>query len=229
MLYIIGTPIGNLQDLSYRQAKTLAESEIIVTEDTRSTGTLLKRIPEMFSFQMKSPQRYISYYKEKEFEKLPEIIEMLENGQDMALISQAGLPLVSDPGYLLVKTCAKRGVPFTVIPGPSAVTTALLYSGFNPENFMFLGFLPKKDNEIIKLLHKAQEVETIMKKSIFIFFESPQRINSTLELIDNNFPDAHLCVTREMTKMYEEIIRGKAHELKEREYRGEITVVLTFS
>lgn len=228
MLYIVGTPIGNLQDLSYRQAKTLAEAEVIVTEDTRSTGILLQKIPELFPFRINPTQRLISYYKEKEFEKLPEILEHIEEGKNIALISQAGLPIISDPGYLLVKTCIKKDIPFTVIPGPSAMTTSLLYSGFNPENSMFLGFLPKKEAELVKLLQKAVRVQEIMKEATFIGFESPQRLPETLKVFQTQFPDAQVCITREMTKIYEEVIRGKASEIKPQEYKGEITLLFSF-
>ncbi|MEK7109754.1 MAG: SAM-dependent methyltransferase, partial [Patescibacteria group bacterium] len=130
MLNIVSTPIGNLDDLSIRQAKTLATSDIILSEDTRSAQTLLEAIKKRFTLTVTCSTVW-SYYKEKEFQKLPEIIDLLKEGKNISLISEAGTPLVSDPGYLLVKSCTQRNLPITVIPGPSAVTTALVYSGFN--------------------------------------------------------------------------------------------------
>src|SRR3989339_862609 len=124
MLYIVSTPIGNLDDLSLRQAKTLATSDIILAEDTRFAFTLLDAIKKRFMLSVTCSKIW-SYYKEKEFEKLPEIINLLEQGKNISLISQAGTPLISDPGYLLVKTAVKRDIQITVIPGPSALITAL--------------------------------------------------------------------------------------------------------
>ena len=143
MLYVVATPIGNLDDLSIRQAKTLATSDIILAEDTRSAHTLLDAIKKRFILPVTCSTVW-SYYKEKEFEKLPEIIELLKQNKNISLISEAGTPLISDPGYLLVKNCIQRNLPMTVIPGASAITTALIYSGFNPHQHMFFGFFPKK-------------------------------------------------------------------------------------
>ncbi|HLL61398.1 MAG TPA: SAM-dependent methyltransferase, partial [Candidatus Nitrosocosmicus sp.] len=156
MLHIVGTPIGNLDDLSYRQAQTLGLADIILTEDTRSATAVLNKIPDLFGISLSPNQKLIPYYKEKEFEKLPQIIGWLEEDKNIALISESGLPLISDPGLLLIKTVIKKNIPYTVIPGPTAVTTSLLYSGFDPQNFMFLGFLPKKRNEICKIIEKIK-------------------------------------------------------------------------
>ena len=145
MLYVVSTPIGNLDDLSIRQAKTLAASDIILAEDTRSAQILLDAVKKRFNIPVVCSTVW-SYYKEKEFQKLPEIIDLLKEGKNISLVSEAGTPLVSDPGYLLVKSCIQRNLPITVIPGPSAATTALVYSGFNPQEHMFLGFFPKKNH-----------------------------------------------------------------------------------
>lgn len=227
MLYIVGTPIGNLDDLSYRQARTIMASDILLTEDTRSTGLLLKVIEEIFPFKRNSEQRMISYYKEKEFEKLPQVIELLEEGKEVSLISQAGMPLISDPGSFLIQHIVKKEIPFTVIPGPSAVTTAFLHSGFKSDQFMFLGFLPKKEGQLKNVLQKCTETKKLFKEMVFIAFESPNRIQKTLAVINETLPDSEIVVTRELTKKFEEIKRGKAVELLQHDYKGEITLLIT--
>lgn len=229
MLYIVGTPIGNLDDLSLRQAKTLAQSDIILAEDTRSAKILLDAIKERFPQPFPSLPNHpklISYYKEKEFEKLPEVITFLKEGMTVSLISESGIPLISDPGYLLVKTVIKEKIPFTVIPGPSAITTALIHSGLNPSEFIFLGFFPKKPREISQLLAKIMSINKLLPNTIFVAYDSPNRINSTLSIIDQTTPNMDICICREMTKKFEEIVRGKANELKQRTYKGELTLVM---
>lgn len=226
MLYIIATPIGNLDDLSIRQAKTLAASDIILSEDTRSANILSSVIRQRFDFKFKSNQKIISYYKEKEFEKLPEVIEYLKENKNVCLISESGTPLISDPGYLLIKTAVKEKIPLTVIPGPSAVTTALVYSGFNPNQFMFLGFPPKKPSQKTQLINKLSLIKKSFPNMVFVFFESPQRIIATLQLFNKLKFGDEIVICREMTKMFEEIVRGKAGDLINRPYKGEITVVI---
>ncbi|KKP50390.1 MAG: Ribosomal RNA small subunit methyltransferase I [Candidatus Roizmanbacteria bacterium GW2011_GWA2_33_33] len=236
MLNIVSTPIGNLDDLSIRQAKTLAASDIILAEDTRSAQTLLNGIKERFPDLQITDNRLPpvwSYYKEKEFQKLPEIIKLLKEEKNISLISEAGTPLVSDPGYLLVKSCIQRNLPITVIPGPSAITTALIYSGFNPQEHMFLGFFPKKESQILQLIDKLKQIKTIFPDMVFVFYESPLRIKETLRCIDLACRQAgtskfnvEIVICREMTKKFEEIIRGPIDELIKRNYKGEITVVI---
>lgn len=225
MLYLIGTPIGNLDDLSFRQARTIMSVDILLAEDTRSAGLLLKVISEIFPFQRNPNQRMISYYKEKEFEKLPEVMDLLEDGTEVGLISQAGMPVVSDPGYLLIKTVIQKELPFTVIPGPSAVTTALLHSGLKHDSFMFVGFLPKKKNQLMTLLQKLQKIKQITKDIVFVAFESPNRIKETLNSMNELLPNQTISVSRELTKKFEETKRGTARELLQNEYKGEITIV----
>lgn len=227
MLYIVGTPIGNLDDLSYRQARIIMSSDILLTEDTRSTGLLLKVIEEIFPFKRNPEQRMISYYKEKEFQKLPEVIELLEEGKEISLISQAGMPLISDPGSFLIQHIVKRNIPFTVIPGPSAVTTAFIHSGFKSEQFMFLAFLPKKQGQLRNVLLKCAETKKLFKEMVFIAFESPNRIHKTLSIINDVLPESEVVVTRELTKKFEEIKRGKVSELISKDYKGEITLLIS--
>ncbi len=225
MLYIVSTPIGNLDDLSIRQAKTLASSDIILAEDTRSAKTLLDAIEKRFMLHVTCSMIW-SYYLEKEFQKLPEIIDLLKDGKNISLISEAGTPLVSDPGYLLVKSCIKRNLPITVIPGPSAITTALVYSGFNPQEHMFLGFFPRKEGQIIQLIEKLKQIKTIFPDMVFVFYESPLRINKILHYINIMKYNFEIVICREMTKKFEEIIRAPVDEMVNREYKGEITVVI---
>lgn len=234
MLNIVATPIGNLDDLSIRQAKTLSASDIILAEDTRSAKILINAIKERFpQLIINSSQLTISYYKEKEFEKLPEIINLLKLDKNISLISEAGTPLVSDPGYLLVKNCIQRNIPVTVTPGPSAITMALIYSGFNPQQHMFLGFFPKKESQILQLINRLKQIKTIFPDMVFVFYESSLRINKTLRCIDLACRQAGISkwnvaivICREMTKKFEEIIREPIDELIKRDYKGEITVVM---
>ncbi|VVA44342.1 Ribosomal RNA small subunit methyltransferase I [Candidatus Roizmanbacteria bacterium] len=225
MLYIVSTPIGNLDDLSLRQAKTLAASDIILAEDTRSAKTLLDAIKVRFNLPVVCSTVW-SYYQEKEFEKLPEIIDLLKQEKNISLISEAGTPLVSDPGYLLVRSCIQRNIPVTVIPGPSAITTALVYSGFNPGEHMFFGFFPKKESQIIQLIDRLKKIKTIFPDMVFVFYESPLRINNTLQSIKRLKWNVEVVICREMTKKFEEIIRGPIDELIKRDYKGEVTVVI---
>lgn len=231
MLYIIGTPLGNLEDLSLRAAITLISSDIILAEDTRSARILLLSISKLFPNLPNHPKlpNIVSYYKDIEFQKLPEVIDWLKVGKNISLISESGMPLINDPGLLLVKTCIKQKITFNVIPGPTAVTTALVYSGFDPENFMFLGFLPKKDSQIKNLFSRMKQLDYLNSKLCFVFYESPKRINNTLEVLDQEFPTAQICITRELTKKFEEIIRGTASDLKTRTYKGELCLIITFS
>lgn len=229
MLYIVSTPIGNLDDISYNQAKTLAKSDIILAEDTRVAQVLINGIKERF------PEIFInakiwSYYKEKEFEKLPEIINLLKDGKNISLISDAGTPLISDPGYLLVSTVVKQKIPFTVIPGPSAIINSLILGGINPNpkrgGFSFFGFFPKRESEIIQMVNRLQKIKEVFPEMVFIFYESPLRLSTTMKIfVDNKWnPDVVIC--REMTKKFEEVISGKAADLISRQYKGEITVVI---
>lgn len=230
MLNIVSTPIGNLDDLSIRQAKTLIASDIILAEDTRSAKILIngikQRFPQLITNHQSLDTLLISYYKEKEFEKLPQVIDSLKQDKVVSLISESGTPLVSDPGYLLVKTCIKEKIPLTVIPGPSAVVSAMVLSGFDPSEFTFIGFLPKKQNEKIKILKKIRSVKKIFPDLSFVFYESAQRINSTLNIFEELEWDPDLVICREITKKFEEVVRGKAIELLNRTYKGEITIVL---
>lgn len=227
MLYVVGTPIGNLEDLSIRQAKSIVEADIILAEDTRSTGFLVEKIKQLFTLVPSHNQRLISYYKEREFEKLPEIINLLKESKNIVLISQAGMPLISDPGSLLIKTSIDEQIPITVVPGPTAFTTALVASGFSFDSFTFLGFLPKKESLLKKLLLKINDIKNILPKTVFTAYESPERVNKTLEILNELMPDSKVVIAREMTKKFEEVVRGAPSELINRTYKGEITLVIS--
>jgi len=229
MLYIVSTPIGNLDDLSYRQARTLVDSDIILAEDTRSYQKLLSGIERIFNLKPKSNQKSISYYKEVEFEKLPEVLGYLESEQNVSLISDAGTPLVSDPGFLLVKEVVKRNIPYDSIPGSSSVTNALVLSGLQAKKWMFVGFFPKKRNDLVKLLNSLKEITKIDKEIIFVGFESSQRINESLKIFTETSSNAEIVIAREMTKKFQEVLRGKPEELSEKTYKGELTAIFKIS
>lgn len=227
MFYIVGTPIGNLEDLSIRQSRIIAQAQYILTEDTRSTGLLLQKIADLFVLAVNPKQKLISYYKEKEFEKLPQVLTLIKEGAEVVLISQAGMPLVSDPGSLLVRQLIVEQIPFTVIPGPTAFVTAAVYSGFDCSALKFLGFLPKKTNDLVKLIKEAKSSHDEKKDIVFAAYESPNRLHATLALFAQWHPQANLCICRELTKKFEEVVRGSASDLMKREYKGEITLVFT--
>lgn len=229
MLNIIGTPIGNLEDISLRAVRTLLSSDIILSEDTRSTGILLERIKEMFhpllgAYARTAHIRVISYYKEKEFQKLPQILDLLKEGKTISLISEAGMPLISDPGYLLMKSVIREDLPYTVIPGPTALTTALIHSGFKADTCMFIGFFPKKTGELKKLLTKVRLVKELLPDLVLVAYESPHRIHDTVKTIRELIPEGDIVIARELTKKFEEILRNTG--TLPQEIKGEITLVL---
>lgn len=226
MLYIIATPIGNINDLSFRQAELIQTLPFLYGEDTRSVEKLQRIIEDRMQMQRNPLQKVHSFYKEVEFERVPQIIDRLKTGEDVGVVSDAGMPIISDPGYLLVKTVIKYELPYTVVPGPSAVTTALLHSGFNPAQFIFVGFLPKKTSHVQKEILSWKTLKAARPDIVIVFFESPHRIKETLAILAEEMPLARLAICRELTKMHEEIVRGVPQELLENEYRGELTVVL---
>ncbi len=226
MLYIVGTPIGNLEDISIRAAKTLLSSDVILAEDTRTSRNLINFCSE--NFKLHNPNyKLISYYKETEMSKLGEVLNFLKEGKNVSLISESGMPLISDPGYLLIKSVIRENIPLEVIPGPTAFATAAVYSGFKADSILFMGYFAKKSSQIIQSINRLKEVDEILDDTIFIFYESPARINDTLKLLDENIPEANICLCRELTKKFEEIVRGKPKDLLNREYRGEISLVLS--
>lgn len=226
MLYIVGTPIGNLDDLSIRACKVLCSVDIVLTEDTRSTHILLQKAKELVGQSNTVNQKVISYYQEVEFQKLPEIIDWLKQDKEIALVSQAGMPVISDPGYLLVQTAQKYQLPITIIPGPSSVDTALVLSGMKFDYFHFVGFLPKKPNDKAKLFSNLSQVASIMHREdvVFVAFESPDRVSESLSQLYSQFPNISITLCRELTKKFEEIVI----QPDAKAYKGEIVILFSF-
>jgi len=226
MLYIVGTPIGNLDDLSIRACKILCSVDIVLTEDTRSTHILLQKAKELVGESNTVNQKVISYYQEVEFQKLPEIIDWLKQDKEIALVSQAGMPVISDPGHLLVQTAQKYQLPITIIPGPSSVDTALVLSGMKFDHFHFVGFLPKKPNDKAKLFSNLSQVASIMHKEdvVFVAFESPDRVSESLSQLYTQFSNISITLCRELTKKFEEVVIQPVVKA----YKGEIVILFSF-
>lgn len=217
-LYIVGTPIGNLEDITLRALKVLKEVDFIACEDTRQTQKLLSH----YNIRTK----LISYHEHNEMTRAPEIIISLEEGAKVALVSDAGTPGISDPGYRLVSLAVRHGIPIVPVPGASAFVAALVASGLPTDDFRFMGFLPPKRNARRKALEEAKKAEQTL-----IFYEAPQRLMDTLWDIQRLLgADRYVVVAREVTKVHEEFVRGPVDEvferLKGREIRGEITLLI---
>ena len=196
VLYIVGTPIGNLEDMTFRGVRILQSVDFIAAEDTRHTGKLLKH------FQVNTPQ--ISYHEHNRNSRIPELLKQLQEGKAIALVSDAGMPGISDPGYELVKACAEAGITVIPIPGAVAAITALSASGISTEKFVFEGFLNAKAKQRRSHLESLKSEERTL-----IFYESPHRLRSTLQDMKDIFgDDRQIVLARELTKIYEEFWRG---------------------
>jgi 16S rRNA (cytidine1402-2'-O)-methyltransferase len=214
-LLVCATPIGNLEDVTLRVLRVLGEADVIACEDTRRTRVLLDR------HEVRAA-RLVSLHEHNERTRARELAERVRAGETVALVSDAGTPLVSDPGYVLVRECIKEGLPIEVLPGPSAVPVALVVSGMPVARWCFVGFLPRKRGQRERVLADASET--------LVAFESPHRLSATLELLAHVDPQRPVAVCRELTKLHEEVARGTAAELAER-YRdrapkGEIVLVV---
>jgi len=224
-LYLVSTPIGNLEDITFRAIKILKEADEIICESTYKAKILLSH------YQIEKPLIHLS--DENQLQIVPYILEKLLSGKNLALISDAGTPVISDPGFFLVKQAIKNGVKIIPIPGPSSILTALITSGLPTQPFLFLGFLPKKPSEKRKIFKELFDFKIQKEKPTIIFFESSKRLIETLEIICQISLTTQISIAREMTKVFEEFIRGRISEvlksLKERkEIKGEVTVVLNF-
>ena len=200
MLYIIPTPIGNLKDITLRAIETLSSCDYILCEDTRHSSILLNH------YEIKKPLK--SYHQFNESSKLNEILDDLRNGKNIALISDCGTPGICDPGSILIKACREIDLPITSLPGPCALITAFSLSGSQEGQFQFLGFFPRKNKEIYEYLLRITNFQ-----GVSIFYESPLRILETLNIFQKVLPDAKIQVTRELTKNFEEKIKGTAEEI----------------
>lgn len=216
-LYLVPTPIGNLKDITLRALAVLENADVVAAEDTRQTIKLLNH------FNLK--KTLISYHMHNEQGKSNEILERLRSGENIALVSDAGMPGISDPGSVIVKKCIEEGLDFEVLPGATAFATALIYSGLDSSAFMFKGFIPR-DNKSRNLL--VEELKD--RKETLIFYEAPHRLLSTLDFLLKSFGNRNIAVCRELTKLHEEIIRGKLSEVIEHfndnSPRGEFVLVL---
>lgn len=206
-LFIVATPIGNLQDISYRAIDILSSVDFILCEDTRTTSILLKSIMKK-SPDLKMKAKLVSYYEENEQKRIPEIIDLLKKDFKFALVSDAGTPTISDPGFKLVRECVKENIRVESIPGPSSVISALVSSGLPTDKFMFVGFLPKKPGHRKELFKKIKSSLSMVNQTV-IFFESPFRLINTLQELHEIFGNIDIVVARELTKIYEEIRREK--------------------
>jgi 16S rRNA (cytidine1402-2'-O)-methyltransferase len=216
-LFIVATPIGNLEDLTFRAVKVLKEADAIACEDTRQTLKILARYD--------IHKRLISYYQPKEGQKIPQILHLLENGNDVTLVSDSGTPGISDPGFRLIREAIHRGITIIPIPGPSALVTALSASGLPTHRFLFSGFPPPKREKTRKLLESLKDEEATL-----VFYLPTRRIGEFLALAEDVLGNRNAVIARELTKIHEEFLRGDIAglraEAERRHFKGEATVLI---
>lgn len=217
ILYLVATPIGNLEDITLRALRVLKEVDLIACEDTRHTKKLLAH------FNISKP--VVSYHEHNERERTAELIARLEEGISIALVSDAGTPLISDPGFQLASQAIAHGIPVIPLPGPSALVTALSASGLSANEFTFAGFLPPK-----KSARRARLAELAKYKSTLIFYEAPHRIKETLADTRDVLGNRRAVIARELTKLHEEFLRGRLSEITsaavERSLKGEMVLII---
>ena len=216
-LYVVPTPVGNLEDMTFRAVRVLKEVDLILAEDTRTSSVLLKH------FEIKKPM--MSHHKFNEHKTIEGVVARLEAGENIALISDAGTPGISDPGFLVVRECVRHGIEVQCLPGATAFVPALVSSGLPNDRFCFEGFLPQKKGRMTRLITLQSEVRTM------IFYESPYRLVKTLTQFSEYFgAEREVAVCREISKLHEECVRGTLAEViehfKANEPRGEIVVIL---
>ena len=215
--HLVATPIGNLGDIGLRALAVLAAADRIYAEDTRHTRRLLQR------YDLNAPLS--SYHDHNKQQVVPQIVEKLQAGEKIAVVSDAGMPCINDPGFTLVRALQAADLPWTVIPGPSSVLAALVLSGFSPDRFLFVGYLPRKKGRRGRLL-----AELLLEPGTVLALESCHRITSTLELLAELAPERTFAIAREITKLHEETLRGTAGQLLERmtgrRLKGELVLVL---
>lgn len=223
-LYVVATPIGNLDDLSYRAAKTLFKVNIIAAEDTRRTRGLLEKISD----GSEEIPHMVSYYEQNEQQRIPEILSFLTSGMDVALVCDAGTPLISDPGFKLVRECLQQGIKVVSVPGPSSVLAALTSSGLPTDKFTFAGYPPRKPGHRKTFFENIKKSQEFLKTTV-ILFEAPHKLKKTLEEMQEIFGDVEIVLARELSKIHEEIKRSKISKAlevyKKKEPRGEFVVL----
>ncbi len=216
-LYIIATPIGNLADITLRALEVLKNVSVILSEDTRETDKMLKR------YEMNKKQ--ISYRDQNHESIFPYILNELEKGNDIAIVTDSGTPLISDPGFKLVRDLIGKNMNVISIPGPSAVTASLVVSGLPTDKFSFLGFLPKSEGQIARILNDYGKLD-----STLIIYESPFRVKKLLNIIKNTLGNRKICVVNEITKVHEKIFRGYLDEvtvnIKDIKLKGEFVILI---
>jgi 16S rRNA (cytidine1402-2'-O)-methyltransferase len=218
-LYLVGTPIGNLGDLTDRARATLGEADVVAAEDTRRTGALLRRLG------IRAPE-LVSFFEGNERERAGELLRRLRDGRDVAVVTDAGMPSVSDPGFRLVRACVAEGIDVRVVPGPSAAVAALVVSGLPTDRVAFEGFLPRRAGERRERLRAlADDPRTL------VLFESPRRVAGMLRELVEVLGDRRVALARELTKVHEEVLRGSASEVLEEirrrgELKGEVVLVV---
>lgn len=218
MLYLVASPIGNLGDITIRALEVLRQADLIAAEDTRRSAILLAR------YEIRKP--LVSFHEHNEARRTAELVEKLQTGSNVALLTDAGTPTISDPGYRLVVACRQADIPITIIPGASAVLTALAGSALPSHAFYFGGFLPVKSGQ------RQRELEQALRRDCTsVYFESPHRLLKTLEILKQLAPDRLICVAREMTKQFEEFRRGPVglvcEHFEKHAPRGEITLLIS--
>ena len=215
-VWIVATPLGNLGDFSPRARRTLEDADVVLAEDTRRAGHLLQLAGI-------AGKRFLSLHEHNESSRIPEVLALLEQGLQVAVVSDAGTPLIADPGYRLVAACRRQGVSVVPVPGPCAPITALMASGLPPYPFVFLGFLPRKSGDTRALLRPYADLSATL-----VFFERKNRVLPTLELVHEVLGGREFCIARELTKKHEQFINGRLGQMPDfdGELLGEVTVVI---
>ena len=216
-LYVVATPIGNLQDMTPRAAATFGSVDFIAAEDTRVTLKLLNR------FEIKKPM--VSYFEHNRFERGPIIAERLLSGENCALVTDAGMPAISDPGEDLVRLCIEKGIKVESVPGPCAFATALAISGMPSKRFTFEGFLPMEKSE------RREHIESLVgERRTMIFYEAPHKLSQTLKDLANALGDREIAIVRELTKIHEQVIKttlcAAAQKYSEEQIKGELVLII---
>lgn len=226
-LFIIGTPIGNVKDLTFRAIEIIQSLKTIACEDTRDFNRLFGDICSLNpSLRVEPNKELISLYEHNERQKVPELIARLKEGCDIGLCTSRGMPSISDPGYILIRAAIRENIPVKVVPGVSSVLTALVVSGLPPDKFLFLGFPPRTDIKQRHFFERYLDLDVTL-----IFFESSQRLEKTLKNLEVLFSEWNIAICREMTKPYEEIVKGLytdvLSQIVGKSMKGEVTVVLS--